>query len=131
MTLPPAVVVHGLDQARRALAPGRPVLLLSARGAAGWAGAGWWRALMRAAGAEAAAVDALDCADEAGRALEAMAAGCRLLVLEPCPAWEAAAAAARDRGVRLLRARPAALDLGRGGAERRLAAWLEGAGGIG
>ena len=49
---PPAVIVHGLDDARAALAPGRPVTLLSAPGAALYAGCGWWRALVRLAQAE-------------------------------------------------------------------------------
>ena len=124
--LPPAVVVHGLAQARAALAPGLPVLLLSGPGAAGYAGAGWWRALIRIAqdGAEAGRQepDALDCSDQAGRALEALAAGCRILVLLPCPAFPAVVE--RVPGALILPARPAALDLARRGAERHLVSWL-------
>ena len=119
MILPPAVVVHGLADAKAALAPGRPTLLLSAPGAASYAGAGWWRATMAAAGAT---WDALDCADEAGRALEALAAGCRIIVLHPCPAF--ASVAARAGNATVLPARPQALDLGTRGAGRHLEAWL-------
>lgn len=127
IALPPAVTVHGLDHARAALAPGRPVLLLSAPGAAGFAGALWWRALVAAAldgGGQPGAPDALDCADQAGRALEALHAGCRIVVLLPCPGF--AAVAARARGAAVLPSRPDSLDLGRRGAERRLAGWLQG-----
>src|SRR5262249_21900556 len=70
----PAVVVHGWTDARAALAPGRPVTLLSARGAALYAGAGWWRALVARARAGHPAVpleDILDCADASGVALGA------------------------------------------------------------
>ena len=108
MTLPPAIIVHGLPHALTALAPGRPVTLLSAPGAASYAGCAWWRAVVAAALAAcpgATAPDALDCADAAGRALEAMSVGCR---------WIGLASA------------PPALDLGRRGADRHLAAWLAG-----
>ncbi len=120
--LPPAVVVHGLEQARAALAPGLPVLLLSGPGAAGYAGAGWWRAMIQLALENRHEPDALDCSDQAGRALEALAAGCRILVLLPCPAFPAIVERAADALV--LPARPPALDLDDPGAERRLLAWL-------
>jgi hypothetical protein len=52
----PAIRIHSLAEARVALGVarelGRPVLLASAPGAAGHAGAGWWRALVEAARAE-------------------------------------------------------------------------------
>lgn len=120
MTLPPAIAVHGAAHVQAALAPGRPVLLLSAPGAACYAGAGWWRALVNGAGVP----DALDCADAAGRALEALAAGCRIVVLYPCPGFASVAARAGQAAV--LPARPPALDLGVRGAERHLQAWLQG-----
>ncbi len=124
MKLPPAVVVHGLGDARRALAPGRPVTLLSGPGAAIYAGAGWWRALVAASGT--AGPDVLDCADAPGRAMEALRAGCRLLVLDPAvPAAPLVAARAAAAGALVLPERPPALDLAQPGAERRLAAWLE------
>ena len=123
--IPPAVVVHGPAQARAALAPGRPVLLLSAFGAAGYLGALWWRSLMAHAGAPCdalASLDALDCADQPGRALEALAAGCRIVILHPCPAFPSVAA--RARGALVLATRPPSLDLGQRGAARHLHAWL-------
>ena len=122
--LPPAVVVHGFDQARAALAPGLPVLLLSAAGAAAYAGAGWWRAMIEAAleNHSDPAPDALDCSDLAGRALEALHVGCRIIILHPCPAYPAIVERAAPALV--LPARPAALDLDHPGAHRRLEAWL-------
>ncbi len=116
----PAVVIHGRPHLLAALAPGRPVLLLSAPGAAGFAGAGWWHALTARAGQPAA----LDCADQPGHALEALALGCALVILEPGPAWPSVAARAPPGA--LLPARPPALDLARPGAARRLHRWLQG-----
>ncbi len=124
MILPPAVVIHGLAQAQAALAPGRAVLLLSAPGAAGFAGAGWWRALVGAALDGRRAPDALDCGDQAGRALEALAAGCGIVILLPCPGFPGVAARAGEAVV--MSARPPALDLGQAGAARHLEAWLQG-----
>jgi hypothetical protein len=71
MILPPAVTVHGLPHALAALAPGRPVTLLSAPNAAVYAGVGWWRAVVAAAGSPP---DILDCGAAAGRVLEARCA---------------------------------------------------------
>ncbi|HYZ62690.1 MAG TPA: hypothetical protein VE650_09555 [Acetobacteraceae bacterium] len=122
MTLPPAIVIHGLAHARLALSPGRPVTLLSAPAAALYAGCLWWRAVIAESGARGP--DVLDCADAAGRALEALSVGCRWLVLLPCPAWEDVAARAAGYGAVVLRERPAALDLAERGAARRMAAWL-------
>ena len=123
MMLPPAVVIHGLDHARAALQPGRAVLLLSGPGAGCYAGAGWWRALVAAADASSQP-DALDCGDQPGRALEALATGCRIVILHPCPAFASVAARAGEATV--VSERPAALDLRFPGAERRLGAWLSG-----
>ncbi len=127
--LPPAVVVHGLADARAALRPGRPVLLLSAPGAASYAGCDWWRALIDRAVAEAGAAceapDVLDCADAPGRAVEALRAGCLRLVLDPAvPAFADVAARAAALGATVLPTRPLALDLARPGARRQLDAWL-------
>jgi hypothetical protein len=123
--LPPAVVVHGLEDACAALAPGLPVTLLSAPGAALFAGAGWWRALVAAARAAHPATpcaDVLDCADAPGRAMEAIRAGQAVLVLDPgCPAFARVASLAR-----VLSARPVALDLGARGGGLRLRDWLAG-----
>ena len=131
MQLPPAVLVCGLADARAALAPGRPVCLLSAPGAALSMGVLWWRALIEAARAEAGAtiVDVLDCADAPGRALEALRGGQRLLVLDGAvPAYGRVAALARSLGGAVLPARPPAFDLGapRGHHPGALAAWLDG-----
>ena len=124
MFFPPAVVVHGLDQARTALRPGLPVTLLSARGAALYAGCGWWRALVTAA---AAAEEILDCADAPGHAMAALRLGQRTLILDAdCPAFAAVAAAASTLGAHVLAERPEALDLAEPAANRRLIAWLQG-----
>jgi hypothetical protein len=127
-----AVIVHGLDDARAALAAaaaaGSGVTLLSAPGAAGYAGFGWWRALIAAAREavpHVAVEDVLDCDDLAGIAVEALHAGCRAIVFTG-PEGQAAqlAALAEVCGARMLRAAPPALDLALPGARRRLAAWL-------
>ncbi len=124
MKLPPAVVVHGLPDVQAAVAPGRPVTLLSGPGAALYGGCGWWRALM-ALGA-GGNPDILDCADAAGRAMEALRAGCRLLVLDPAlPSWPLVRNRAQAAGAVLLAARPAALDLAQRGALHHLVEWLD------
>jgi hypothetical protein len=124
--LPPSVVVHGIRDVETVLAAGRAVTLVSAPGAAGFAGVGWWGALMAEAAAIAGrpVVNLLDCADQPGRALEAMVAGLPGIILSPCP--EAIAAIAREAGTRLLTVRPAVLDLAVRGSSRRIAAWLNG-----
>lgn len=124
-TLPPAVIVHGLAMAQAALAPGLPVTLLSARGAAVYAGVGWWQALVRAAAGGREIPDILDCGDAPGRALEALRAGQRRIVLQAAPSeWGDIAGRAAGIGTIVLAEAPASLDLGRPGAERLLAAWL-------
>lgn len=126
---PPAVVVHGLADARDALAPGLPVTLVSAPGAALYAGAGWWTALMAAARAEhpdRSFDDLLDCGDAPGRAAEALRAGQRLIVLRGVtPALhERVRLMAEALGAVLLPEMPEALDLARPSARRRLSGWL-------
>lgn len=124
--------MHGLDQARAALAAaerlGVAVDLLSGPGAAAYAGAAWWGALTATARREHPAVpgrDILDCAGEAGLAIAALRAGIRTVVFTGAEAQaERLAALARGLEAELLRARPAALDLGHAGAARQLAAWL-------
>jgi hypothetical protein len=128
MCLPPSVVVHGLADARAALAVGLPVTLLSAPGAALFAGSGFWHALMAQAKAEypnVTAPDILDCGNAAGYALAALRLGQRILIVaEGTPGREAVAAVAAASGAMLLATRPPALDLARRGALRRLPAWL-------
>jgi hypothetical protein len=130
MKLHPAVTVHGLDEMLAALRPGRPVTLLSAPGAAGFAGCLWWRALIAqalAAFPAAEALEALDCADAPGQAMAALRVGQKLLVLaRDCPAFPAVVAAAAGLGAVVLERRPASLDLAEPGAARRLEAWLRG-----
>ena len=124
----PAVVIHSLTDARLVLAFGRPVTLLSATGAALFAGCGWWRALLVRARAEypdVAIGDILDCADAPGLALGALRAGQRRIVLDPAaPGWAAVAAIARSLGGEVLTQRPSALDMSCPGAVRRLHDWV-------
>lgn len=126
----PAVVVHGLADARTALAIGLPVTLLSAPGAALFAGCLWWREVVGAARAACPgtpAADILDCADAAGTALSAIREGQHLLVLSRnCTAWELVAARAAEMDAVVLGVRPPALDLAVPGAARHLAGWLAG-----
>ena len=130
MLLPRAVIVHGLADAQAALRPGRPVTLLSARGAALYAGVLWWRELVAAARATCPATparDILDCADAPGQAMAALRAGQRLLVLDDaCPAFPAVRGAAESLGAHVLAQPPPALDLADRMARRRLARWLVG-----
>jgi hypothetical protein len=129
----PAVVVHGREQAEWVLriAAGRPVLLVSAPGAALNAGPGWFKAVLDQAAAEhpGAIVHAvLDCAAAPGAALAALRAGFKLVVFDLAhPAAASVLGAAAEAGAEVLGTRPAALDLGtldprRRDDERRLAA---------
>jgi len=124
----PAVVVHGLADARLALSAGLPVTLLSAPGAALYAGCGWWQALVaqaRAARPDVAVADILDCGEASGQALAALRIGQRFLVLRrSAPGRDAVAAIAAGRGGAVLPAAPPALDLATRGAGRRLHDWL-------
>jgi acyl-CoA reductase-like NAD-dependent aldehyde dehydrogenase len=119
--LPPAVVVRGLADARTVLAAaaGRPVLLLSPP-AARLLGPAWWVAMLAEAGAGAIA-NAFDCADEAGTAQAALAAGAGGIVFTGDAALAARLASiAARRGTLFLSATPPALDMGAYGALRRL-----------
>lgn len=124
----PAVIVHGLADALRALAPGRPLTLLSAPGAAIFGGCAWWRALAaraREAAPGLVAADILDCADATGRALAALRIGQRAIVLWPdAPGRDSALSAARGLGAQVLAAAPDALDMADADAGARLPAWL-------
>ena len=123
------IVIHGLADARAALAPGRPVTFLSARGAALYAGSGWWRALIGRARGEFPAVaidDILDCADAAGLAVGALADGQRRIVLDAgAPGWGAVAAIAASLNAEVLTSRPVSLDMADRGAVPRLHDWLQ------
>jgi hypothetical protein len=126
----PAVIVHGLAMAEAALAPGRDVTLLSAEGAAVYAGVGWWRAMVAAARASHPAwqgIDLLDCGFAPGRALEALRHGQKALVLRADPVvWTDIEFRAGQLGALLLAEPPPALDLGHRGALRHLPRWLDG-----
>ena len=129
IVLPRAVTVHSLAQARAALATGQPVTLLSAPGAAGFAGIPWWRALIRESGVgfgRLAGFDMLDCGADGGAALEALRAGQRQLHLAPTlSAWTRAAAIVAACGATLHPTCPPALDLAQPDAARKLRSWLE------
>jgi hypothetical protein len=128
MIVHPAVIVHGVADAKAALAPGLPVTLLSAPGAAVFAGCLWWReivAVARAACPDTQATDILDCADASGMAMGALRGGvCRLVLWPDAPGWESVAAIAEHQGGFVLRQAPAALDLAQRNAVRRLHGWL-------
>jgi hypothetical protein len=107
------------------MAPGLPVLLLSAPGAGLYGGCLWWLKLIEAAGFGGQAL--LDCGDAPGRAVEAIRARVSGVVLACEPELFAAVAAfGAAQGVLVLGERPPALDLGGRGAERKLQAWLAG-----
>ena len=127
MILHPAVIVHGLADARAAVAPGRPVTLLSAPGAALYAGCLWWRSLVDLVRDMAPVTDILDCADGSGQAMAALRAGVPRLVLWPeAPGWDAVAEIAAGQGGFVLPQAPAALELAARGATRKLEVWLAG-----
>jgi hypothetical protein len=117
-----AVIVHDVNQARAALAAGRPVTLLSAPNAAMFGGCLWWRALLREA--DFAGLSLLDCGDAPGRALEAIRLGLPGVILTASDAYAAVAIIAAEAGAVMLRQAPPALDLGQRQAERELMAWL-------
>lgn len=131
----PAVIIHGLDHARRALAAAGPagVLLLSAPGAASYAGAPWFLAVVAAAREAHPLVPcrwALDCAEAPGLALAAIRAGVDTVILDlACPAYAQVAAAAAEAGAGLWPHAPPALDMATLDPKRRddlarLRAWL-------
>jgi hypothetical protein len=132
MIVHPAVIVHGLHDARAALARGIPVTLLSAPGAALFAGCLWWRqvtAAARAASPGTEMVDILDCADASGLAMGALRSGVVRLVLWPeAPGWAEIAVVAEQLGGFVVAQAPPALDLADRNAIRQLDAWLRGAG---
>ena len=111
--------VHSLDHLRAALsagqACGRPVVALSAAGASGFAGAGWFAALVAQGRGEfpgAALTGILDCADRGGDVLAALKLGLTHLIFIGHP--EAAirlADIASQCGAAILAARPASCDL--------------------
>jgi hypothetical protein len=132
MAAGPAVIVNGRDDAVAALraARGEPITLLSAPGAALFAGCLWWREIVRQARAivpDANATDILDCADASGLAVSALRLGQQAIVLsDQAPGYASVLAIAHGLGARVLPVAPPALDLSERGAARRLEAWLAG-----
>jgi delta 1-pyrroline-5-carboxylate dehydrogenase len=133
------MIVHTLAQAVAALSAaeraGRPVLLVSAPNAGGYAGPGWFKALVAAA--REAVPDApcstfLDCGDNVGAVLAAIRSEVEGVVFTGRPdVAHRLANIARQHGVRFETKRPAdALDLvedffaSREGLERRCAEFL-------
>jgi hypothetical protein len=129
-----AVTIHDAAQAQQAraaaeatLPPGHALWLLSAPGAALALSP---RLFLAMAGPDSPRCrSVLDCGMAAGHALAALRAGCRMLVLTPCPASAALAGAAAEVGALLLPHRPPSLDMAglRAGTEyaaARLRAWL-------
>jgi hypothetical protein len=115
----PAVIVHSLADAEAALAQGRVdggVTLLSAPGAALYAGCGWWRALVEAARTrhpDVPCMDVLDCADGTGQAMAALRIGVTRLVLWPdAPGRDAVVGIAESLGGFVLTAPPPARSMG-------------------
>ena len=116
MEVYPVVIVHGLPDAVAALslgaAKGHGVTLLSAPGAALYAGCGWWLALTaaaRAAHPDVPCGDILDCADGTGHALAALRIGLTRLVLWPeAPGRDSVVRIAEAAGGFVLATAPAA-----------------------
>ena len=111
--------IHGLAHLRAALTAGaqsgRPIVALSAAGASGYAGAGWFAALIEQGRAEFPAVPLtaiLDCADRAGDVPAALRRGITHIVFTGHPE---AALRLQDIvgqvGATILLERPASLDL--------------------
>ncbi len=132
MAAGPVVIVNGLADAVTALRASRgvPITLLSAPGAALFAGCLWWREVVRQAHEivpNGAVTDILDCAEASGLALSALRIGQKAIVLyEAAPGHAAVVAIAADLGAQVFQIAPPALDLGKRGAARRLDAWLHG-----
>lgn len=106
-----------------------PITLLSAPGAAAYAGAGWWRALIttaRAAHPTISFIDILDCGIFPGPALAALRLGQTQLVLRArAPLFADIAARAATLGAQIFPEAPPALDLATPGAAYHLKTWLQ------
>ena len=130
----PAIIVHSLDHARAALAAAValdcPVTLLSAPGAAEYAGVAWFGKIVTLAAAEspdAAYRAVIDCADRPGLVLAALRHGMTYVRFTgPTAAAEKLSTIAEEMGARLVSRRLSALDL-RAEADPHAAcrAWLQ------
>ncbi len=131
-----AITVHSLDHARAALAAaaalGRPVTLVSAPGAAGYAGVAWFRKVVALAAADQPGVTVsavLDCADKPGLVMAALRQGLSRVCFTGSRAAAAKLSAiATAQGAEIVARPRRALDL-RGVADPEAAcrAWLGGA----
>jgi len=116
---PRAVIVHSLDHARLALAAARaankPIVLRSAPGAASYAGAGWFAAMIARAAREFSGVAftaSLDCGADPGHAMAALREGVPLVRLAATKRVRAKIASmAKKSGAALDEDEEAALDL--------------------
>lgn len=117
-TTTPAIVVHGLGDALAAVAAaqdvGVPLTLISAPGAATYAGPGWFQEIVaqaRATAPDLAISGLLDCADHPGHAMAALRAGAEAIVFTGDDrVAEKLSAIARQKGAIVLPARPPAFD---------------------
>lgn len=131
---PPAIVIHSLAHATAALAAaaelGVAVTLLSAPLAAGYAGPGWFRAVVEQACAAqpgVAVTAVLDCGEEPAHALAALREGVRAIRFAGDTADKIADIAGQCDAL-VIAGRPAALDLSAIAEPHRVAAckvWLE------
>ncbi len=137
---PRTVIVHSIEQARAAAAAaaaaGHPVRLLSAPGAAGYAGPAWFAEVIARTRREhpTAVLEAvLDCGDSPGDVLAALRRGIEIVRYDgPAPMRRKLAAIAAAAGARLDRVRGPALDLdGAGDPAGAVAAWLAESSGVG
>ena len=116
---PRAVVVHSLDHARLALSAartaGKPIVLRSAKGAAAYAGPGWFAAMIARAAREFPGVQfsaSLDCGSEPGHAMAALREGVRLVRIDaPKKLRAKVASMAKKSGAALDEDEAPALDL--------------------
>lgn len=120
LTICVASAIEARRAAAAAAAVSAPLTLLSPPGAAAYGGCGWFAAVARQAAADLPAdwplFWVLDCADQAGDALEALAEGARRVVfLGPAEAARRLEAVAAARGAVVLSGRPDALILRAGG----------------
>ena len=128
-----AIIVHDRGQALAALdaakTTGAPVLLLTAPGAARYAGPDYLFALVAealAARQGTPAETAIDCGEDAGVAMAALRAGWKTLVfVGPAAVREKIESMAEQMGAAVLADAPEAVDIGTGpDAGKRASAWL-------
>lgn len=113
-----ALVVHGIDDALQAVAAARgiggPVTLISAPGAAAYAGPLWFKALVeqaRVAAPDLTVSGVLDCDDDAGHAMAALRAGVEAIVFTGDDAVaDKLSAMAETTGAHVHRSRPSCCD---------------------